>query len=56
VRHLEILHTELYQKKGKKLPVIHAIGYQIDREGGSFLKQLTRHYDGHYRKVGRLLR
>ena len=54
VRHLEALHKELYEKKGKKLPVIHAIGYQIDKDGGDFLEALTRTYNGKYRRVAKI--
>ncbi|MEI8121910.1 MAG: vWA domain-containing protein [bacterium] len=54
VQHLKILHESLYVKKGKKLPVIHAIGYCIDKEGDAFLKQLAEIYKGRYRKVARI--
>jgi hypothetical protein len=54
VQHLKMLHEELYVKKGKKLPVIHAIGYGIDKEGGDFLKALTDQYKGRYRRVARI--
>jgi len=54
VRHLEILHQAMYQKKGKKPPVIHCIGYQIDDDGHAFLQGLSRHYHGKYRRVRKL--
>lgn len=49
--HLQLLYAEMYEKKGKKEPVIHSIGYQIDRDGGVFLRQLAARYKGHYRRV-----
>ncbi len=51
VQHFSILHEAYYLKKGKKTPVVHCIGYQIDEEGGAFLKGLTRQYKGQYRRV-----
>ena len=54
IQHLKLLHEELYVKKGKKLPTIHAIGYGIDKEGGAFLKGLTDTYKGRYRRVARI--
>jgi hypothetical protein len=52
--HLRLLHTDLYVKRGKRLPVIHAIGYAIDKDGGDFLKALAGHYKGHYQLVARI--
>jgi len=54
LQHLKILHEELYLKKGKKPPVIHCIGYQIDKKGHAFLQGLARAYHGQYRRVRRL--
>lgn len=54
LQHLKILHESLYAKKGKKIPVIHAIGYSIDKEGGAFLKTLAETYKGRYRRVTRM--
>lgn len=51
LQHFKTLHESLYVKKGKKLPVVHAIGYGIDKEGGAFLKTLTDVYHGRYRRV-----
>ena len=51
IQHLKLLHEVLYVKKGKKLPVIHAIGYAIDKDGGDFLKALTEQYEGRHQKV-----
>jgi hypothetical protein len=54
VQHLKLLHETLYVKRGKKLPVIHSIGYAIDKEGGDFLKALSEHYKGRYRRVAKI--
>ncbi|MFW5803318.1 MAG: hypothetical protein ACOCWJ_05310, partial [Verrucomicrobiota bacterium] len=52
--HLSMLTEEYYTDKGKKPPVIHSIGYQIDREGGRFLRKIAEEYDGRYRLINRL--
>jgi hypothetical protein len=52
--HLELLQKNLYDKRGRKPPVIHTIGYQIDREGGKFLRRLSEAYRGRYRRVTRI--
>jgi hypothetical protein len=54
VQHLTMLQDVLYKKKGKKEPVIHCIGYQIDKDGSAFLRKLSKRYHGQYRKVSRL--
>lgn len=54
VEHLAILNKQLYEPKGRKPPIIHSIGYQIDREGGQFLRGLATHYKGKYRRVATL--
>ena len=54
LQQLKLLHETLYAKKGKKIPVIHAIGYSIDKEGGAFLKTLSETYKGRYRRVTRM--
>jgi hypothetical protein len=54
IQHLKILHEVLYVKKGKKLPVIHSIGYAIDQDGGEFLRVLSETYKGRYRRVAKL--
>jgi len=51
LKHLGLLHETLYAKKGRKLPIVHCIGYQIDNEGGDFLKKVARTYKGNYRRV-----
>lgn len=52
--HLNMLSQEYYKDKGKKPPVIHCIGYQIDREGGRFLREIAEAYEGRYRLINRL--
>jgi hypothetical protein len=54
VQHFRILNESLYAKKGKKAPIVHAIGYSIDKEGGAFLKALTDTYHGRYRRVTKI--
>ena len=51
LKHLKLLHEHYYIKKGKKRPVIHCIGYKIDRKGDKFLKALAKAYKGKYRRV-----
>lgn len=52
VKHFGLLQAEYYGKKGRKAPVVHCIGYQIDKDGGAFLRDLSRAYKGQYRRVG----
>lgn len=54
LRHLNMLTEEYYKDKGKKPPVIHGIGYQINREGGRFLRKIAEEYEGRYRLINRL--
>lgn len=54
IEHLRILHEHFYAKKGQKPPVLHCIGYMIDKEGHEFLQALARHFKGEYRRVARL--
>ena len=54
VQHLSMLFEHVYVKRGEKEPVIHCIGYQIDKEGHSFLMALAKQYHGQYRRVQRL--
>ena len=54
MQHFKMLHEALYVKKGRKLPVVHAIGYGIDKDGGDFLRTLTATYKGRYRRVTRV--
>jgi hypothetical protein len=54
LEHLNRLNENVYAKKGKKSPVIHCIGYQIDKQGGDFLRRLAHTYKGKYRRVASL--
>jgi hypothetical protein len=54
LRHLESLHKQLYSTSGKKAPSIHTIGYQIDQQGGDFLRGLSEAYRGRYRRVAKI--
>ncbi|MBN2448877.1 MAG: hypothetical protein JXR77_00725 [Lentisphaeria bacterium] len=54
LEHLRRLNEAVYAKQGKKSPVVHCIGYQIDNEGGRFLKSLAHAYKGAYRRVASL--
>lgn len=56
VKHFTILHQEYYEKKGKKKPTVHAIGYAIDQAGGKFLKDFVKKYNGKYRRVGKVVK
>ncbi len=51
LEHLRLLHEAIYAKKGKKPPIIHCIGYQIDKQGGAFMSKLSATYRGQYRRV-----
>lgn len=54
VTHITGMHEKYYVPKGAKMPVIHGIGYQIDKDGGEFLKKLSKQYRGEYRRVRRM--
>jgi hypothetical protein len=54
IDHFTRLHEATYAKKGRKPPIVHCIGYQINEEGGAFLKGLARQYKGQYRRVSRV--
>ena len=51
LKHLRLLHEHYYLKKGIKPPIIHCIGYKIDRDGDRFLRALAKKYKGKYRRV-----
>lgn len=53
-QHITLLYQDIYVEKGLKEPRIHCIGYQIDKEGGDFLKKLAHQYKGQFRLVRRL--
>ena len=52
LKHFSILQVEYYNKKGRKPPMVHCIGYEIDKDGGAFLRDFSRAYKGQYRRVG----
>ncbi len=52
--HFRLLHEQCYVKKGKKPPVVHAIGYGIDKEGADFLREFTKKYNGSFRSISRI--
>ena len=54
LEHLSRLNQNVYEKKGRKSPVVHCIGYQIDKKGGDFLRKLAHTYKGKYRRVASL--
>lgn len=54
VQHFRTLQETLYAGKGRKPPVVHAIGFAIDPDGNAFLKQLTEMYHGRYRRVAKI--
>ena len=54
LQHLRVLYENLDAKKGMKVPVIHAIGYCIDKDGDTFLRSLAEAYKGRYRRVTRV--
>ncbi|MDA3800239.1 MAG: hypothetical protein PF692_14315 [Kiritimatiellae bacterium] len=54
VKYMGLMYDEEYKPKGVDEPVIFCIGYQIDQDGGSFLKNLASHYHGQYRSVRKI--
>ena len=54
VQHITLIYKDVYVEKGLKLPRIHCIGYQIDKDGGDFLRQLATQYKGQFRLVRKL--
>ncbi len=51
LKHLKMLHEHYYLDKGQAPPVIHCIGYKIDKEGNAFMMAVAREYKGKYRRV-----
>ena len=56
ITHMETIYEQEYKPKSLKKPVVNCIGYQIDDAGGKFLRGLSRHYKGQYRRVNRISR
>lgn len=52
IRHMNLLHEQLYQPRGQPMPVLHIIGYRTDeQEWVRFNRNLARHFKGNYRRV-----
>jgi hypothetical protein len=51
IRHVTLMYEEIYKPKGLKPPVICMIGYQTDKEGDMFMRQMAATYKGQYRLV-----
>ncbi|MBR0057364.1 MAG: hypothetical protein IJP66_08555 [Kiritimatiellae bacterium] len=54
VAHMNLIYEAEYRPKGLKMPQVHCIGYQIDKQGGAFLNDLARRFKGQYRLVRKL--
>lgn len=54
VQHMNMLYEAEYKPKSLKMPQVHCIGYQIDKQGGAFLNDLARRFKGQYRLVRKL--
>jgi hypothetical protein len=54
VEHINLLYDGVYKPKGLKMPQISCIGYQIDKDGGAFLNDLSKQYKGQYRLVRKM--
>jgi len=54
IEHFGLLQEAYYTAKGRKPPVVHAIGYGIDKEGEAFLRAFTKQYNGNFRKVAKV--
>ncbi len=53
-QHIDMIYKEVYVQKGLKMPKLHCIGYQIDKEGHNFLEKLALQYKGQFRLVNRM--
>ena len=51
IKHISLMYEETYKPKGLKPPVVCCIGYQVDKDGDTFLHQLASNYKGQYRLV-----
>lgn len=54
ITHMNMIYEAEYKAKGLKMPQVHCIGYQIDKQGGAFLNDLSRRFKGQYRLVRKL--
>ncbi len=54
ITHMDRIYEAEYKGKSLKMPQVHCIGYQIDKQGGDFLNRLSRHFKGQYRLVRKL--
>ncbi|MEI8241967.1 MAG: hypothetical protein WCI17_01745 [bacterium] len=54
VEHVTLLYDSVYKPKGLKMPQVSCIGYQIDKDGGAFMNELSRQYKGQYRLVRKM--
>ena len=53
-QHIDLIYKDVYVQKGLKMPKLHCIGYQIDKEGRHFLEKLALQYKGQFRLVNRM--
>jgi hypothetical protein len=54
VEHVNLIYEAVYKKNGLKMPQISCIGYQIDKDGGAFMNDLSRQFKGQYRLVRKM--
>lgn len=54
VTHMNMIYEAEYKPKSLKMPQVHCIGYQIDKQGGAFLNDLSKRFKGQYRLVRKL--
>lgn len=51
---MNMIYEAEYKPKSLKMPQVHCIGYQIDKQGGAFLNDLSKRFKGQYRLVRKL--
>ena len=49
--HIETLQQTLYVDRGRKPAAVHTVGYAVDRDTRSFLRDLARDHDGKFRSI-----
>lgn len=54
VTHMNMIYEAEYKPKSLKMPQVHCIGYQIDKQGGAFMNDLSKRFKGQYRLVRKL--